>query len=316
MTTEDFIEDIPHELAWRAHAGTSHAPDERADMERTEYASTLTADFEMLAAHAPTEEKRRVLQTEFARYRDGYKRSCLAYLHSRSRCLSAMITGPSNFPTRRNQKRNATADNRLQDLITFRRQTLEAIRKTLHPEWRPIMAGDGDALDRLREKLTEAEQMQTLMREVNAAIRRHANDGEDAQVRAVMAIYPKLDEAEARELLLPDDLGRVGFPAYKLTNNNANIHRMKARIELLSRDKAAAPTSQRGENGVLSQDCPADNRVRLFFPYIPDVTTRTRLKAQGFRWTPSLRCWQAYRNPQSLEHAKQFVAPVLASSVA
>jgi len=316
MTIEDFIEDIPRELAWRAHSGTSNAPDERADMERTEYASTLSADFERLAAHAPTEEKRALLESAFDRYREGYKTRCLAYLHSRSRCLSAMITGPSNFPVRRNRKRNATADTRLQELIEYRRHALDAIRKTLHPEWRPIMAGDGDALLRLKEKLAEAEKMQALMREVNAAIRRHAKDGEEAQVRAVIAVYPKLDEGDARELLLPDDLGRVGFPAYKLTNNNANIHRMKGRIELLSRDKAAAPTSQRGENGVLYEDCPADNRVRLFFPYIPDVAIRARLKSQGFRWTPSLRCWQAYRNSRSLERAKQFVAPTPASSVA
>ena len=309
MTIEDFIEDIPRELAWRAHSGTSHTPDERADMERTEYASTLAEDYERLAAYATTGEKRGLLANGFARYREGYKSRCLAYLYSRSRCLSPMITGPSRFPVRRNRKRNATADQRLQEMIQFRRRALDAIRKTLDPESRPIMAGDADAVLRLKAKLAEAEQRQVFMREVNAAIRRHAEDGEAAQVRALIALDPKLDEDDARELLIPDPLGRVGFAAHQLINNNANIHRIKGRIESLSRDKVTAPTTLRGDNGVLYEDCPADHRVRLFFSMIPAAEARARLKSDGFRWSPGLRCWQAHRTPQNLERAKRFIAP-------
>jgi hypothetical protein len=309
MTTEDFLNDIPHTLARHAHRGTSHVPDDRADMERTEYASTLAADYERLAAHADTDTKRAVLTSAFGQYREGYRSRFLSYLRSRSRCLSPMIAGPSRFPTRRNQKRNGTADRRLQDLIDFRRRTLEMLRKTLNPESRPIMAGDADAVARLREKLAEAEKQQVLMREANATIRRHAKDGEAAQVRALLALCPHIDEDEAREWLSPDPMGHVGFPPYKLANNNASIQRIKGRIEVLSRDKAAPPTTLRGDNGVLCEDCPADNRVRLFFSLIPPVEIRVRLKSDGFRWSPWLRCWQAYRNPQTLERAKSFITP-------
>jgi len=308
MTTQDFLNDIPHALARNAHRGTSHVPDDRADMERTEYASTLAADYERLAAHADTDTKRAVLASAFAHYREGYRSRFVSYLQSRSRCLSPMITGPSRFPVGRNQKRNATADRRLQELIAFRRRTLDALNKTLNPQLRPIMAGDADAVSRLKEKLAEAEQLQAVMREVNAAIRRHAKEGEAAQLRAILAVYHKADEDDARELLIPDPMGHVGFSSYKLTNNNANIHRIKARIALLSRDKEIAPSTTRGDNGVLCEDCPADNRVRLFFSLIPPVEVRTRLKSQGFRWSPWLRCWQAYRNPQSLQRAREFVA--------
>jgi hypothetical protein len=307
MNIQDFINDIPQALARHAHLGTSHVPENRADTERTEYASTLAADYEQLAALADSDVKRAVLASAFAQYREGYKTRFLAYLRSRGRCLSPMITGPSRFPVQRNQKRNATADRRLQDLIGFRRRTLDALRKTFNPELRSIMAGDDDAVARLQAKLAEAEELQALMRKVNEVIRRHAKDGEAAQVRAIRALHPKIEEDEAREWLLPDPFGRVGFPAYKLTNNNSNIRRLKMRIELLNRDKASAPTMRRGENGVLYEDCPADNRVRLFFSQIPAVEVRSRLKSSGFRWTPSLKCWQAYRNPQSLQRAKDFV---------
>jgi hypothetical protein len=310
MNKETFIHDISRELAHRAHAGTSFTPDKRGEAEINDYASTLAGDFENFSRDATTPEKQSLLETEFARYREGYRSKYCAYLSSRSRCLSTMITGPSNFPTRRNQKRNGVADRRLEDLNEFRARALAAINKALHPEHRPIMAGDGDALDRLAEKIAQAEALQVTMRTVNAAIRRHAKEGRGAQIKAMMEANPELCEAKAALMLNPDCLGRIGYFDFELSNNNANIRRMKARLEWLGRDKATKPTTIRGENGVLYEDCPADNSVRLFFTYIPDVATRTRLKSHGFRWTPSLKCWQAYRNSRSLECAKQFVTPV------
>ena len=314
MTSESFLSDIPRELANRAHAGTSFSPEQRGRSEINQYATTLAADWANLVTGANTPEKLVLLESEFARYREGYRRRFLAYLAGLSRCLSTMITRASKFPTRRNQKHNAAVDRRSDELNEYRKRAIQAIWKALHPEMRPIMAGDADAIERLEAKIAEAEKLQSEMRAVNSAIRRNVKKGEDAQVAAMLAACPKLGEARARLLLKPDFVGRVGFADYELSNNNANIRRMKERVEGLRRTKGATPTTLRGENGVLYEDCPADNRVRLFFSQIPDLATRTRLKSQGFRWTPSLRCWQAYRNPVSLERAKAFVKTVATPS--
>ena len=91
---------------------------------------------------------------------------------------------------------------------------------------------------------------------------------------------------------------------------------MRARLAVLERDKAAPETTQDGNNGVRLEDCPSDNRVRLFFPGKPDSAIRTRLKSNGFRWTPSLGCWQAYRNSRSLAQAKQFITAPEETAVA
>jgi hypothetical protein len=49
----------------------------------------------------------------------------------------------------------------------------------------------------------------------------------------------------------------------------------------LSRDKTNPPLTERGENGVLYEDCPARNRVQLFFRGKPDSAIRDRLKSNG-----------------------------------
>jgi hypothetical protein len=307
MNTQDFIKDIPRDLAYRAHSGTSHVPEKRAQMERDDYAATLAADYKMLLTHAPTDEKRATLETEFARYREGYKSRSLAYLHSRSRCMSSMIAGPSNFPVQRMEKRNAVCHRRLTELCEFRKRALEAIKKTLHPEWRPIMAGDADAVSRLRKKIEEEEKSHAAMKAVNLAIRKNKKHGEAAQIAAIRAVHPMFTEAKAAELIKPDVMGCIGFAPYAFQNSGANLRRMRARLAVLERNKAAPQTSKEGSNGVRLEDCPNENRVRLFFPGKPDETIRTRLKSGGFRWTPSLGCWQAYRNFRSMEQAKEFI---------
>jgi hypothetical protein len=298
----NLIQDIPPDLAQAAHAGTSFVPERRAEQEQADYAATLKADYEELARLADTQEKQTHLAEEFDRYRAGYRRRALALLRSKSRCLSWMITGRARFPAERNRKRSEIADRRLTELLDFRTRALAAIRKTLQPELRPIMAGDANAADRLREKIAQAEELQARMKDTNAAIRQHAKAGPEAQVTALVGLgHP---EARARELLRPDFCGRIGFPAYALQNNNANIRRMKDRLDAIEKAKATPETVQEGHAARL-EDSPADNRVRLFFPDKPAQAVRDKFQANGFRWTPSLGCWQAYRNPRSLQVAAE-----------
>jgi hypothetical protein len=300
----DFLTEIPLELARAAHEGTSFVPERRAQQTQADYAATLRTDYEELAKLADTPEKQAQLGEEFERYRAGYHKRTLAYLHSRSRCLSPMITGPARFPVERNRKRLDIAHKRLNELLDFRARALAAIRKTLQPESRPILASDADAAERLRAKIAEAEALQARMKASNAAIRKHANAGPEAQVKALVALGHT--ETRARELLRPDFCNRVGFPSYALQNNNANIRRMKDRLAGIEKAQATPDTIREG-NAARLEDCPAENRVRLFFPGKPAEAIRDKLKASGFRWTPSLGCWQAYRNLRSLHIAAEIV---------
>lgn len=298
--TNDFGNDIPLDVAQRAHAGTSFVPEDRARQERDEYTRTLSADLEVLGKLADTDAKRAALEAEFARYREGLRARWLKQLHARSRCLSTMISGPSNFPASRYQKRSDAVDRRLSELVEFRGRALAAIRRALCPEKAPIMAGDADAVERLRAKIAEAEARQERMKAINETYRAFLkrpqsldasglSDGEKALVRAYKPEY---------------SFDRQPCARYELTNNSANIRRMRERLAEIEATKAAPTTEAQGEAARI-EDSPAENRVRLYFPGKPDEGIRTTLKRNGFRWTPSLACWQAYRNSRTLELARE-----------
>jgi hypothetical protein len=90
----------------------------------------------------------------------------------------------------------------------------------------------------------------------------------------------------------------------------AEIRRLEARLAHVARVQAEAPTEITNEaSDIRVEIAPGDNRVRVFFPGKPDATVRTRLKSCGFRWTPSLGCWQAFDNPRARAVAATFTQP-------
>lgn len=302
MNAETFLADIPQDVARRAYDGVSMFSERRGDSTRAEYAACMAADFEELRQHAEIGRTLDLLPAEFARYREGYRRRLLAYLHSSARCVSWFVAGPSNFPAARMEKKANVAHRRLDEMIEFRARAMSAIKRTLRPDLRPIYASDGDAIEQLETKIAKAEALQAQMKAANAAIRKNHKAGEQAQIAALLALG--FTERHARELLKPDFCGRIGFADYELTNNGANIRRMKQRIAVITELKATPASEIEGANARF-EDAPQDNRVRLFFPGKPDEKIRDELKANGFRWTPSLGCWQAFRNYSSTVTAKR-----------
>jgi hypothetical protein len=301
-----FASDIPMSLAIAAHSGTSFVPDERGRAVVSSYGAEMAEVYETLKAQAVKGGTLDKLDEEFARFRGGYRARNIAYLRSRGRCMSTMIAGPSNFPVRRQQKRNEVSMKRLDELLEFKERAMRAAIRNLRPDLRPIMAGDADAIERLEAEIAKAERLQARMKAANLAIRKNAKAGSDAQVAAL--IEQGFSDARAADLIKPDCCGRIGFADYELTNNNANIRRMKQRLEQISRAKALPDVEVVSDNGIKLEDCPAENRVRLTFPGKPADEVRSKLKKNGFRWAPSLGVWQAYRNSWSMALAKEIAA--------
>ena len=126
-----------------------------------------------------------------------------------------------------------------------------------------------------------------------------------AQMKAVNVYYrkhktfdgcPDLTEKERRQI--EDDWARgwyvgIPYPPYTLSNNNANIKRIRQRIEGLKREKSRQSTEQEIECGSLDvtvKENVEEMRLQLFFE--DKLEVRDLLKAEAFKWSPRNGCWQ------------------------
>ncbi len=329
--------DIPFQVAYNAHAGMSHVPEKRAKQRQAEYVAQMTADWEHLSKLADSPEKKEALAAEFERYRSGFKDKTLAVLHAGSRVMSPMITGPARFPTASNRKRGDAYDKRISELLDFRKRAMAAIQKKLSPESGPVKSSDSNAVETLQKQLDAAQKYQEAAKEVNKIVRSHVASAErdggpvtfkpgktrESAIEAIKALG--LSEKTASEALKGDYMGRVGIPDYSLKNNNANMRRIKQRIEELSKMKATPAKSEEYSGGVEVHEDPEAARIRIKFPGKPARDAIDKLKRAGFRWSPTEGAWQRHLNSagryavndvlKSLGHTKQESAAPQSSPV-
>ena len=99
-------------------------------------------------------------------------------------------------------------------------------------------------------------------------------------------------EAEADEILRPDHCGHIGFPHFSLSNNNANIKRIRDRIARIEAEQTA-PTIQGWtfDGGEVVANREAD-RLQILFDEKPGEEQRARLKKAAFKWSPRFGAWQ------------------------
>lgn len=304
MNMNDFSTEISSSLAIGAFHGTSFSPERRGESVRNDYANAMRQAYETLSKHAAKGGTQDMLDSEFERYKAGYRKRTEAWLRTHSRCISSMITGPSNFPVRRAQKRNDVEHRRLTELIEFGERGLRAAIRNLRPDLRPIMAGDADAIARLEEKIVSLRARQDRMKAINSAHKAYKNDPQTLEDSALS----QQDKDLIRRYVPAYTWEPHPFAPFQLTNNNATIRTAEKRLEQLQAAKAAPSIERESSNGIRLEDSPADNRVRLFFPGKPELEVRAKLKKNGFRWSPSIGAWQAYRNTWSVALAQSFIS--------
>lgn len=225
-----------------------------------------------------------------------------------TRCPSVLIAGASNFPVRKKQKQVAAWERNHEDYKEVQ-AILDKIRSV---GMGGISSDDPNALDKLRRKLEKLEKHQAIMKAANAAIRMKDTAKGDAKL-AEMGYSPE----EIQQLREPDFCGRVGYPSYELTNNNANIHRIRDRITELEKRQTEAPPEGWTFNGGKVEVNVTENRLQIFFEDKPEAEVRETLKRNGFRWAPSQGAWQRQLTNNALWAAKHIkaISPILSIPV-
>ena len=154
-----------------------------------------------------------------------------------------------------------------------------------------IFSDDPDALEKLDAKLKDLQAAQDFMKAANKCIRN--NDRE---------AFLKLPLATASlwvELTQPRRFGGMGFAGFSLTNNNANIRRIKQRIDEL-KAQGVKQAIDKTINNVRVFENRGANRLQLFFPGKPPGEIIAKLKGHGFRWCRSEQAWQRHISPSAI----------------
>lgn len=102
------------------------------------------------------------------------------------------------------------------------------------------------------------------------------------------------------------------FESYTLSNQNAEIRRLRGRIEELRKQKTEPPPAGWDFDGGEVVVSTSANRLQIIFYDKPDDDLRQELKQYGFRWAPSVGAWQRQLTKNALYAAKRIeaLAPV------
>lgn len=218
-----------------------------------------------------------------------------------ARCPSILISGGGNFPVRKKEKQNAARDRNLEEW-NYIQGLLDKIRSV---GTGGISSDDPQAVEKLEAKLATLEKHQEMMKAANAAIRMKDPAKGDAKL-AELGYTPE----DIAKLRAPDFCGRIGYPAYELQNNNANIRRIRGRIAELKKRTENTPEGWEFDGGRVVVNT-AENRLQIIFDGKPDADIRTELKGEGFRWAPSQGAWQRQLTDNAMRAARRLkcIAP-------
>lgn len=253
------------------------------------------AILEKVKAKCATDEQRERAECLYNRYCSVLAEAINRDNEIGTRCPSVLICGAGNFPTRKKEKQIAAWDKNMEN---FRKADhyLDMLKRA---HTLAVKSDDPEVLDFLRAKLAGLEEAHALMVSANAYYRKNKTlEGFEGIPADTMAWITRPG------VYLPG--GRNGdgsplafygkpFPTYELTNSNANIKRVKQRIETLEAVKASKPIEEEHDGYAYRENAEA-MRVQFQFDGKPDDETRALLKRNGFRWAPSQGVWQRQLN--------------------
>lgn len=202
-----------------------------------------------------------------------------------ARVPSILIAGGSNFPVRQKEKQNAARDSNMQEW-QYIQGLLDKIRST---GMGGIRQDDPQAIPKLQKKLDGLEKAQETMKAVNAYYRKHGTlDG-------CPHLSPENIENLKADMASGWHYEKKPFQSWELSNNNAEIRRVRQRIESLTRASEVAYVGWKFDGGHVEANRD-QGRLQVFFDGKPEADARQQLKENGFRWAPSVGAWQRLLN--------------------
>ena len=160
-----------------------------------------------------------------------------------------------------------------------------------------ISGDDSEAVKRYETKLKQLETAQEHMKAVNKAWKQ----GKEALYELGLS-----DETIEKLKHKMPSYETKPFPAWALSNNSAEIRRVKEKLEelkILDEMETENITFDGGEMKINLEI----NRIQFIFDDIPSKEIRVILKSHGFKWAPSEGAWQRQRTINAIRAAKRLL---------
>jgi len=302
------VDDIPFELAARAYSGISFTPERRAERVREEYVAHIQSVAEDLSPLVTNAEQRAIFEEELESYRQRYIDLLTRYLAAKSRVVSPMIAGPSNFPVAKHEKALRSEQKLLDELVSWSERAKEAIRRKL--------------LAARSEEEVEAEKRRRLLKEIRLSIetikRIDAGEyvgGRDLFKSSIEGFIRRAadrgDIKAAREALRVVAEAQADMKRPIFTQRHSiwcYVDEAEARLQ--KHKELAETTPERTiieyKGATVIDNLEAD-RVQIIFDDVPSQEIRSALKRQGWKWSPKAGAWQRKRTTNSVQSARHIL---------
>jgi frataxin-like iron-binding protein CyaY len=286
MKTRDEIKNLLLGDYWNearmAHEGTSFSPEKRADYFIIEYSKELENDLKELGKKC-------------GNYKEKYISYFTAWLSAKSRCLSWMIAGSSNFPVRRAEKANNSERTHYEKFRNWRSKYFTAVNrvKTPSPE------------EDLDNKLKELDQLiinNEMTKEINKIISKGHKKNLSNEEIAKNVRCGNFPENVLKWVLEP----RLwyGGKIRGLRTLGTDIRKKKEMIEMLKVriERKSQWQDINFDGGYITIE---DDRIKIFNDSKPDQEIINKLKSCGFRWSRHWGCWCRKHTGNAIYAAKK-----------
>lgn len=266
------------EAAYNAFYSTSFVPEERATQYIRDYEKELNTDL----LNMPESEKERYI----TKYKD-WVRTLFA---KHSRIMSAMITGPARFPTRRNEKANNSYDAAYKEFREWREKALKAIARRIE-EAKPAEQKESEEWTRLKRSILSSA---STIKEINDGVNRYSN-----KALFVSSIYGKVETyAKRGDVSIVEKAVSYVRELNKQSTIITERHKFFKLVEMAKSVREAQEVKANKEDveiefegGKIVKNF-SEDRLQIIFPGKPDSETISKLKSNGFRWAPRSTAWQ------------------------
>lgn len=249
-------------IAVRAFHGTSFSPEERAAHYIRDFEKELNTDLESV----PEGEKERYI----AKYKDWVR----TIFDRHSRILSAMITGPANFPTRRNEKANNSYDTAVKGFGDWREKALKAIARRIE-DAKPEEQKEVEEWERVKSMIDNHFLPTNLYNKLETI----AKNGNVGVIDKAIEYIKELNEKRDKPIF-------------------TNRHKFWKLAELANQSIVRQSERENQEDAEILFDGGkvvknfSEDRLQIVFNAKPQPDVISNLKHNGFRWSPRFTAWQ------------------------